>query len=759
MAPNQRFGRLLSEGVSSVARGQGKTIAAVEREIAEKLGYSPHTVQRWKRGHLPKEPDQVEYLVRYCVTYGRVDREWARSILTQARHPKRAALLQELFPELPEQTQVPRVYQNLPPRYGDFLGREGDMARVLEGLASRWPLVSIEGLGGVGKTTLAIETARRCLPGSDAALKEPFEAVVWVSAKDRPEQKQWLNEVLDTIARVLDYPYITQLPAPEKQTEVGRLLRAHRTLVIVDNFETIEDPDLVAWMQRVPEPSKVLITSRHAQLRTTWPVTLRGLDEPEAIQLIRNHARRLGLRGLEGAADDILRPLVRVTDGNPKAIEMALGHVKYGGLSLAEVVDHLHAASRTVGDIFEDLFARSWEMLTEDARHVLLVMPFFRESAVREGLGAAAGLAGYRLDMALEQLGELSLLDVGRTSGQSPRRYSVHPLTRAFARAKLDAQPEWEREARERWVRWYADFLYQHRDEDWPAFEALVSELENILAVIDWALANTHPLAPELVQSFWKFLYVRGYWSHCETYTRQAIEQADRQQETALRLWLASHLGWLFVNQWRLEEATTWLHRVEDEINAAGCPELLAETDVLNYLGQLYLSLNELDRAAAYERRFLELAERTGDQRGALTARYYLGRIQVQRGQLADAVQRFHSLVTRAREIGWERAEAYCAYRSAEALIRLGQLEEAERWLHHAMSMAERWQDIQLQAYCHLQRGELLWRRGQNSEALQAARTAQDLYHRLGIPHKEEQAVALINRLRDACARGAENDG
>lgn len=78
------------------------------------------------------------------------------------------------------------------------------MGRLLHGLASRWPIISIEGMGGFGKTTLAIETAHHCLAGPNAQLEEPFEAIVWISAKARPEKKLWLNEVLGTVACVLD---------------------------------------------------------------------------------------------------------------------------------------------------------------------------------------------------------------------------------------------------------------------------------------------------------------------------------------------------------------------------------------------------------------------------------------------------------------------------------------------------------------------------------------------------------------------------
>lgn len=98
MAENRRFGQLLSEGVSSVARRQRKSMSAVEDELAVDLGYSAHTVEYWRRGHLPTDQAQVAALVRYCVQKGRVNREWAASLLHQARYRSAESLLKELFP-------------------------------------------------------------------------------------------------------------------------------------------------------------------------------------------------------------------------------------------------------------------------------------------------------------------------------------------------------------------------------------------------------------------------------------------------------------------------------------------------------------------------------------------------------------------------------------------------------------------------------------------------------------------------------------
>lgn len=362
--------------------------------------------------------------------------------------------------------------------------------------------MAIEGFAGNGKTTLALEMAYRVLSPAGDEPPARFAYAVWISAKHQPERRLWHDEVLNMVAQLLGAPTLTQLPLPEKEREVNALLHTWPVLLVIDNFETITDPALVGWLHRLPEPSKVLITSRHAQLRTAWAIHLGGLDAEAALTLIRQHGRRLHSAALADAADADLRPLIEVTGRNPRAIELALGHLKYR--SLTEIVAHLYAASPDMAEIFNYLFAFTWDRLGADARRLLCATPLFAAGMDRSALGAVADLTGIRLDLALGELLDGSLLEVQDDAMLGPPRYTVHPLTRAFAAAQLGAEPGWAAVAYDRWLAWYKEFLVtfgtEHDLQDWPAFLRLDEERANLLAALDWALLHQPATAILMLQ-------------------------------------------------------------------------------------------------------------------------------------------------------------------------------------------------------------------------------------------------------------------
>jgi hypothetical protein len=230
----------------------------------------------------------------------------------EQREKKRQPITEEVVVPSPP---VPAVPSNLPPRC-EFIGREKEKARVREALASRWPLTCIDGIGGIGKTALALEAASECLRASRGEIPAngipTFDGFIWTTAKDR---ELALNDVLDAIARTLDYPGIAQQPLEEKQESVRKLLQSKRYLLIVDNFETITDGAVRDFLLRLPEPSKALITSREQKLRQAWAVSLKGLEQAEALTLIRSEGRRLGLTAVETGEERVLLRLYQATGG------------------------------------------------------------------------------------------------------------------------------------------------------------------------------------------------------------------------------------------------------------------------------------------------------------------------------------------------------------------------------------------------------------------------------------------------------------
>src|SRR5215213_2898395 len=479
----------------------------------------------------------------------------------------------EVPPPVPPGTPAPRSCHNLPPRYyRELLGRKTDIDRVLRALESRYPVITIEGFAGVGKTSLALEVGYSCVIGNDKTKVDTvtFDYVVWISAKDAPEQQHWHHDVLNAIARVMEYLAVTQLPkeqAEQKLLEVDALLRTHRVLVIIDNFETIKDRDLMRWIERIPEPSKVLITSRRRQFPMSLPVDLEGLAEAEAFELIRRHAQLLRLDFITAKSEEELIPLIENTGGNPQALVMSLGIIKGGTLGLEEVTKGLQTyKNKNINKVFQHLFSASWKLISENTRKVLSVVPLFvgASSIRKDALHAASGVTADEFDQALEQLVEFNLLQVDFKS----TRYIVHPMTHTFATIKLNRRPRFEAEARKRWSEYFLRFIEQNVVRERPAvryWNALVSdkmavidaEWPSIHEVVKWAEQNQQDqLLLDLVMLLVHYLDSRFLNLERMTYIKKAVNivraMGHKEEEALLRI---DALGWTYVEENRLDEA------------------------------------------------------------------------------------------------------------------------------------------------------------------------------------------------------------
>ncbi len=742
---NDEFGRLLKAGLSSIALCEGKNQPALEDDLGRQIGVAASSIQRYKAGHIPPEPRTVEILAEAAVRRGFLSRDWLQRFLRAAGYPAPERLLDRLLPAAPARPRPPRVYANLPaPTYSQFVMRAQAFAEVLEGLAARSAAVLIVGLGGQGKTSLAREVAGACLKGADGA--PAFDAAVWVSDKDRPGTTN-LSTVLDEIARTLDYPGFTQFEHDEKRREVEQLLRKQKVLLIVDNFETITDGALLSWLLRLPEPSKVLITSREysrAFRNSTMVAELRGMTEAEAQALIAQRLRMLQLDKKVTAPAEF-EPLVAVTGGNPKAIEIALGLVKHERRPLQQVVDDLYAAR---GELFDDLFARAWSLLDEAARRVLMVMTFFPDSASGEAVAASADAQGYAFDRAVERLTDLALLDIQQADLSSAPRSTLHPLVRVFATARLAERPSFEEEARERWVKWYIQ-LGNEIDYCWDdlsKLDRLNFEQETAYTAFVWAVdRGKFELAVELGDGIEYFYYVRGIWDKRFAITRQRAHSARQIGNTTAEANALADLVQQMSRQGRPEEAQPYFARLRLIL-----PSTQADADLQFHfqhaIGLYYLSCQDYERAKNTWQSSIQATQNDSLHRH-LQGLVWIAYCEYCQGQTATARARFEQVLPEARKINYIRGMLYCTIFLAAIALDEQHLSLAEYYLTVASGWAQQFQSRRDMAQIQRFSARLSILYNNFAAARAALAEAIDVFERLGMRRELAEARAELARL------------
>jgi len=737
---SETFGRLLKAGISSIAYCEAKTSQMVEAELGEQLGIAGYTIQRYKTGQIPPDVNAVKILAEVCVQRGYLNREWLQKFLQAARYPHPEALIQQLYPaSVPEHWRTPRVYSNLPmPTYSRFVMREQAYQEVRKGLQMRGTVV-IVGMGGIGKTSLVREVAERALGAGSEGLG--FEVVVWVSDKDHPGTVN-LGLVLDEVTRALDHPGIASLPYREKRLEVEKLLRRIQVLLVVDNFETITDSALLEWLLHLPEPSKALITTREfrREFRSSWPVDLHGLTEQEALALIAERLRVLRLEALAPAPTELL-PLIEATGGNPKALELATGLLKYERRSLPEVVSALQAAST---GLFDDLFGRAWLLLGGLAHQVLLALTLFPTDVSQNALETAAGVHSFDFEQAVERLEDLSLVDVQRSSLSAPVRYSLHPLVRAFARQQMAAWPAFAEASQARWLDWCIKLASKIGFcwDDLDRLGLLDQDHETIYAAIRWSVEQRYdPDTLALIEGVRYYYTVRGMWDERLMINLVGAKAARRLGDQSAEAMNLAHYIEICCKQANLEGAAEHLGRLRELAATPDLPGLVRYE--IGYAEGVYAhARGAYAESEQIWRGQLELARGLDGQKSVI-ARRWLARCRSAQGDTAGAQQLYRESLADARRIGDQRSVMGNTLKLAAIDLEQGRFAEALQQLETCRALAMRFQDRRRQAECHLLLARLHRAQGDRAAAREALETALDLFERLGMRHDLAEARAL----------------
>jgi hypothetical protein len=496
---------------------------------------------------------------------------------------------------------------NVPARPSRFIGRQAECEHMTSALAlSAIPLILESGFGGIGKSTLAAEVARRCV----ALSRGHFEFVVWVDLRQYDTSHRiTLDHVLNTIATAIDpktgIPAATEIE--EKKHLVTKLLAGHRSLLVLDNYESVlasieEDGGIARFIKDLLfEPAggtctRVLVTTRvtsqglrglRGQVRTD-DMELQKLPRQDSIEFMKG----LAAQGPALLSEEQYAEVWSLLYGLPKYMQVAIDQL--AAIPFEEwkkMIGTVPDESELHRDrFFGDLFAISWtQVLSGDAKRLLMAMTYFVGNATFEALAAVTHLDGHRFHRALLEASSAYLERVGSN------RYSMHRLTHTVCRALVRQanNAEFHRAAARRFVAYFLDFAERAQGE--AEAEVMQQELRNIVAAVqlgselaEWSLVVR--FRPALSA----FLRIRGYWAEEKQIMETVCTAATALVDFAsLARCLVDDLAWLYL---RLEDlpmaerhAQEGRKRFEDLGDRAGIAQ------ALRHLGKAALLRGEYD--------------------------------------------------------------------------------------------------------------------------------------------------------------------
>jgi tetratricopeptide (TPR) repeat protein len=543
------------------------------------------------------------------------------------------------------------------PRRPYFVGRENELNSILQSLQpnSRTFIIGIEGIGGVGKSALAIEVSYRCIEN------DLFESVIWISAKESiltlhgiepiiPEAKS-LSDILITIGTNLGNLTIGNLTIQDQIRRVYNLLARRTTLLILDNFETLsknEQSDILDFIRRSPITLKIIITSRE-RVAEGQIIRLQGLSFAESSALLEWDSQQ---KNIQLTADQN-KYLADLTGGLPLALLWVQGQIAVLGYSVTKVLDKLSLDADI--PILQYCFNHSWNLLGHiNEKRLLFILALQPDAVSREALKEITEIDDDdSFDIAISDLLQLTLIE------HEPDKdyFSILPLTRKYIRTQFATDRAFIKRAEFKTAQYYVKLLSKKSGyKEWRGYDELLLDRNNILGVAQWCYKSiqkkqirsnslakkSRDIAEILVQigtQFGSVLWQRAYWYDRLTLAHAALSAARLLSDWKSVSTFARNISWIYfyqgdylrASQWA-EEALSATRMTEDELLIAAAKRLL---------GTVELRLGNFDRSERLLQDVLETSTAyANDDYGIYSkgfAQYGLGDLEYERGNIARA--------------------------------------------------------------------------------------------------------------------------
>lgn len=772
---NANAGRLYGEGLCSVVDGEarqefGEALrgfrrrrAMTQEDLADRAGLSSRAVRSLELAAVGRPRRKTVAILAEALGLPTVERD---ELFAAAGWPVSAQPTGAYREQLPTDTRL-------------FTGRDEQVRLLLEaaepGRDGSGPGVVaacvLDGMGGVGKTALAVHVAHRLAhryPDGQLFLDlrghDPLCAPLTVS---------------EALGRLLRSLGVSGSAIPVDADERAALLRDRlhgtRTLLLLDNAESSAQ---VYPLLPADPGCLVLVTSRRrlTGLDDVWHLTVASLSSQDAVHLLESAVgpgRQVEDRAVRAELVDLCGRL-------PLAIRLVAARLRHHqALTAADLLArlrddstrlmHLAAEDRNLTAVFDT----SYERLDVRQRRVLLGLALAPgEDAAADAVAALYGMETAPTDLFAVELLLEGLVERNLVLELTPGRYRLHDLVRAYAQVRAGAESAEDREASlNRLLEFYRRIASaaqnslaratrpgapaRSADCDEGALDRLRIERANFEACIDVAIAagddeRVLALMAEAA-ALWEFdgPYQLAVLRH-STAVSAARRVGDRLSEANAFI----EIGRIHMLQSEYGDADLAYEQALTCYRALRSAQ--GEANVHQELGIVRFMQAHYSEARRYLQDALATFLSTGDELGEASARRELGRVAFSLSETEECERQCQLSAALYRKVGYLRGEAL-------ALNTLGRA----RHLHEDLVGAIRLYELSLQAHVTVGNrngaaaslydlGRAQLHSDRTSEGVETLERALALYHELGTVAGEALCLHTLGQSRQAMGEPAE---
>ena len=303
-------------------------------------------------------------------------------------------------------------------------------------------LISIEALGGWGKTAIARAVADKLLKSA------AFADMVWISARHEEltdmgkihqfqDPARSTDDIITRLAEKFTPMHSAGQPREHKIEGLKSILAERPYLIVIDNLETLNDiEDLLPSIFPLAGKTRFLLTSRFPLGKFAYVqcIHVQELSPINSSRLILSELQRRGRKIIPSKADT--DKIYDVIGGVPLALKLVTSQMEY--MPLTHILEGLREARQNAPEaMYTYIYRRTWQALLDEPAHLLLISLHHipAEGEDEQWIYENSQLSRSEFDSALQQLLDASVLEI--TGSVNNPLYHLHRLTITFLRTEI----------------------------------------------------------------------------------------------------------------------------------------------------------------------------------------------------------------------------------------------------------------------------------------------------------------------------------